>query len=481
MSRRHPKPAVPPAKPAMRINPGALMGMDSDKPFFEVRPPDLMPGVMPAADKLAMDSAPSSVALYQYANLAFCGLGFPGYPFLSELAQRPEYRSPCETIATEATRKWIKITSQGDGDLSDKIEKIEAAFRTHGVREIMRDAALHDQQFGRAQIYINIDNVKGPQRATPLVLSKQTIRPGSLKGFKNIEPIWTGPLTYNSIDATAPDFYRPQAWYILGVQTHATRLLTMVSRPVPDMLKPAYNFSGVSLQQLMIPYVDNWIRTRDSVSDAIHNFSITVLHTDMGAILQGGGSAQTLLDRAKLFNQIRDNRGLMIVSRGDEEDLTQVNMPLSGLDKLQAQAQEQMAAICHLPLVKLLGITPSGLNASAEPELDCFYEFIHSYQENVFTAPLNIILKVIQLDMFGEIDDSIGFEYEPLKQMNGTELAAIRKSDADAGVAYIAAGVIGPDEERARLATDPDSGYTMINAEDLPEQPGAGQPGELDE
>ena len=41
------------------------------------------------------------------------GLLFMGYPFLSELAQRPEYRVITETIATEMTREWIKIKVTG--------------------------------------------------------------------------------------------------------------------------------------------------------------------------------------------------------------------------------------------------------------------------------------------------------------------------------------------------------------------------------
>ncbi|WP_163505183.1 anti-CBASS protein Acb1 family protein, partial [Escherichia coli] len=71
----------------------------------------------------------------------------------------------------------------------------------------------------------------------------------------------------------AADYYKPQSWYVMGKEVHASRFLSFVSRPVPDVLKAAYNFGGLSLSQIAEPYVDNWIRTRDSVGDMVHSYS----------------------------------------------------------------------------------------------------------------------------------------------------------------------------------------------------------------
>jgi len=432
---------------------------------YEVKPPELMRGVVPSG-AMAMDA----VSVYDYASQYYDGQGFPGYPHLSSLTTKSEYRSPVETTANEMTRKWLKIVAHGDGDVSKKIEIIEAELKRHKVRDLFRLAAEQDGFFGRAQIYINIKGVSDDGRKLPLVIDPATIKKGSLIGFKAIEPLWTSPAFYNSTDPVAPDFYKPTSWWVMGKQTHASRFLTIVSRPVPDMLKPAFNFGGMSMSQLMEPYVEAWLRTRDSVSDLLHSFSISGIKTDMSSTLSGG-SGGDLFTRAKLFNQMRDNRNLLVLDK-DTEEFFQFNAPLSGLDALQAQSQEHMAAPSHMPLVKLLGITPSGLNASSEGEMSCWYDFVASMQSNLFAEPMKKVIDLIQLDQFGEIDDAIGFEFEPLEQMNGTELAAIRKSDADSGVAYITAGVIAPLEERTRLAADPLSGYTSLDVDQLPEVPG---------
>jgi len=130
-----------------------------------------------------------------------------------------------------------------------------------------------------------------------------------------------------------------------------------------------------------------------------------------------------------------------------------------------------MASVAGIPLVKLLGITPSGLNASSDGEIRAFYDFIGSYQRHLFGRHLETVLKIIQLNEFGVIDDEIGFRFEPLWELNETERASVRKTDVDTAVELINAGVLHPEEERKRLATTEDSLYHGLDVDDVPEPP----------
>jgi phage-related protein (TIGR01555 family) len=462
------------------------------------------PGAL-GAPVLAMDDG-QNAPVWAYLNQANCGMGFPGYGYLSELSQRSEYRSPVETLADEMTREFIDITVKGkaskkkraargekveevdadedgdiDGGLEDKIEQLEAAIEEFNLREHFRKLAEYDGFFGRGQLFIDIDygngNVDDIQQ-TPLVVDPQTIKKGSLKGFKTIEPIWTTPYSYNATDPTRADFYKPVAWFVIGKRVHSSRLLTFISRAVPDILKPAYNFGGLSMSQLMEPYVFQWLRTRNSVSDLVHNFSVMVLKTDMNAVLQGGSGSHAaeagmgILDRAKLFTNTRDNQGLMLIDMKREE-MQVVEASLSGLDKLQAQSQEHMAAPSHMPLVKLTGITPAGLNADSEGEIKVWYDHVGARQQTLYGPHLPHVLEIMQLHLFGNIDDAIGYAFVPLDSPTVKELAEIRKSNAETDGTYIDKGVISPDEARERLGSDPDSGYNNLSG-DAPGPPEMG-------
>lgn len=429
-------------------------------PRRDFKAPDLPPGVVPKGKTpaIALDNA----GIYGFLNTqggGFCGLGFPGYSYLSELAQRSEYRAPAETLADEMTREWIKFTGVDEA----KEKQLSEAFTEFGIQRHFHTLTLHDQFFGRGQLYISIKGAdKNPKkRMLPLVIDPATIPKGSLLGFKPIEPIWSTPYAYNSNDPTRADFYKPDYWYVVGVQTHASRLLTFISRPLPDILKPAYNFSGMSMSQLIEPYVTRWLKTVDSVNRLISMFSTSGLMTNLQATLASDQTGSALLKRMQMFTAMRDNRGLLVLDKASEE-FFQFNTPLSGLSDLQAQAQEHMAAPTHIPLVKLTGVTPSGLNASPEGEIKVFYDHVASQQENTYEHPLKTVLNVVQCHLWGAIDPKIGFEFVPLDSPTDKELSEMRKADGATDTAYVNAGVLAADEVRNRLRTTPTSGYTSI-------------------
>lgn len=443
----------------------------SAKPVFAIKPPELMPGVVPAgkSSAIAMDYAPG---VYDFASQCFGAdfQGFPGYPYLANLATRAEYRAFASTMASELFREGIKISSKTDANKKQdnpRISELEDAIKEFNLMHVFQTVAAQDCFFGRGQISINI---KGADDSLPLVLAPQTVKQGALTSFTPVEAMWTSPSAYNAIDPTAPDFYKPRQWFLLGKEVHASRLLTIITRPLPDMLKPAYNFSGMSLSQLAEPYVNNWLRTRQSVSDLINNFSITILATNMSQVLQGDCDGTDVFSRADFFTLTRSNRGLMLVDKNNEE-ISQVNTPLSGLHELQAQSQEHMCSVSRIPAMILTGISPSGLNASSDGEIRSFYDWVSSQQETFYKPPLWICIQLLMLHLWGEIDPTITFEFNPLWQVSAKEQSEIRVNNANADAVYLDRSVVSPEETRDRLAKDPDSGYSGIDVDDLPEGP----------
>jgi hypothetical protein len=278
------------------------------------------------------------------------GVTFLGYAHLATLAQRPEYRRVVEIIAAEMTREWIEFTATStDSDAQDKTDRIaelEDEFDRLQVCNAFRVCAEYDGFYGRAHLFVDLAAGRNNREelATPIgcgadPTTKAKLRKGQLLALRPVEPVWCYPTEYNSSDPLRDDWYNPTLWYALSRQVHATRLLKFVGRPVPDMLKPAYSFGGLALTQMAKPYVDNWLRTRQSVSDLIHSFSVFVLETDLSSALGADGSE--LWRRIDIFNQTRDNRGLMVTQTGTEK-LENISAPLSGLDALQAQSQEQI-------------------------------------------------------------------------------------------------------------------------------------------
>ena len=426
-------------------------------------------GVIPEGQReaaLALDATN-----YAYVNDMFVNNFWPGYQYLAMLAQLPEYRKVSEIRAKEMTRKWIKFSTKSGGDKSERIADLVDALDKFDVRAHVLKALEIEGQFGRSQIYIDLKAPGGtPAAANPkeletvLVIAPAKIEPGALIAFRVVEPIWTYPSAYNSTNPLAPHYYQPRQWFVMGQTVHDSRLLLFVSRPVPDLLKAAYNFGGLSMSQMCQPYVQNWLRTRDSISDLVHSFSLSGVKTNLAALLSGTDDA-SFEARADVFNTVRDNRGLMLLDK-DQEEFFQYNTPLGTLDALQAQAGEQMCLPASIPIVKFWGNTPSGLNANSDGEIQVFYDSINAEQEQLIRPNLQKMINVIQLSEFGEIDEDIVFEFEPLYGMDDVQKATVRKTDLDADAVAVSIGAVSPDEVRARLASEADSGYSGLVVED---------------
>lgn len=462
-----------------------------DGPFTLPRP---YPGVVPQGSdraKLAMDELSTAV---KHANDYACGAegqafatayggwdqaSFLGYAFLAQLSQIPEFRKPAQILADEMTRKWgeFKSTSKDDA-AKDKLKKLTDAVEAFGVQGVVNKAFELDNFFGISHVFIDtgVDPRANPQElATKLAIDKAKVGKGGLKGFRCVEPMWVYPNTYNALTPLAPDFYSPTTWFVMGAEVHKSRLLQTVTRPVPDMLKPAYLFGGLSLTQMMMPYVQNWLGTRQSVSRIISNFSTPNLETDLDVMTQTNG-AQMLALRGQIYNTLRDNQGLFVTDK-EKEGFKIESAQIGGLEGLQAQAIEQMAFPAGIPLVKLLGVTPSGLNASSDGEVRVFYDSIASLQEKVGTPLMKVIMQLLQLHLFGEVDPGITWEWAQLWELDEERASQVRKTEAETDLLYVEAGIVDGQAIHDKLVADPQSPYAGMDIGEMPEPELDGDPG----
>jgi uncharacterized protein len=455
-------------------------------------PPSFPPAVLKAVEEynvptLAADDTISSTFNWgsrdAIANSFSEGVVFLGYPYQAILSQRPEYRVVSDIIATEMTREWITLkAASGEESKAEKIKKINDRLDELGVRKAFYKCAVDDGRFGRSHLYLDTGKTDDTQElgldlgtgrdvmSKQKVGSKDSHKPERLIRVITVEPQWAYPTRYNSTDPLHPDWYNPVTWFVMSREIHRSRLLTFVGREVSDTLKPAYAFGGLSMTQMLKPYVDNWLRTRQSVSDLIQNFSVNVLKTNMDATTGVGG--ENVLQRVAVFNNIKNNQGTLVLDK-DNEDFGNVSASLAGLDSLQAQSQEHMAAIARIPIVKFLGIQPAGLNASSEGELISFEDWIAAFQEVLFRPNLTKVIDFVQLSLFDEVDDDITFDFNPLRQMKPMEQVQHEQTVAQTRETYFGMGAVDGNEVREALAQDPETPFSGVDLKKpMPPPPG---------
>lgn len=429
-------------------------------PFAEFKRYEPLPGVIPDAQKdatLAMDSTP-----YDVLNSMSIGgeySGFRGYPILATMSQQVEYANMNSVMADEMTRNWIEVKSTEEGD--EFIDLMEDALEKYDVKRLIHEAVKQDSMFGVAHIYIDVGaNQDDVELEKPLFLDPRKIAKGSLKGLRVVDPTWIYPAMYNTRWPLAPDFYKPQAWFVMGQTVHESRFIDIISRPVPDILKPSYNFGGLSLTQLMEDYVCDWREAKKNVIRILKTLRMRALQTDMDARLAEPGQFDK---RIKLFTQLQDNFGIWVIDK--EEDLLHQQTSLSELSNLLSNYQDQMCIPARITNLKLLGNAPAGLNASGDAELETWHETISGMQERDIRRALENIFKIIQLSEFGELKPDLYFEFRPLDEVSDDDRANTNKTRVDTIVAAAEGMLVSSEEARDALKSIEGAGFENLKGD----------------
>ena len=467
---------------AVAVNSGAAIPTYQELRRMYAPPATL--GRASAEVKAAMDAAfeadvmPMITSAYSILGAAAMPR-FIGYPALVGLSQNGLMRAAFDMIADEMTRKWIDINttkSVEDGEQNPVIADLKTDMETFNIKTLFHDASRVTSNLGGCLAYIDTGEDDPAALMTPLYLDESTFKPGSLRGFRLIEPFNISPGFYNANNPLADDYFKPKSYFVLGKEVHATRFLPpFTSTLPPSMLIPAYNFFGIPLAQTVLDVVQHFTECREAEARLLKKFSLTVFKTDMSDLMNGLEDTN-IRARLKYFVQNCDNDGLMTIDK--EEDIIKVETPLAGVTDIVRQSMEMVAAYFGEPTVKLWGISPGGFNSTGEADLRNHYDHVAATQEKMFREPLNAVLKLLQYNRRGTVDGSITASFVPIGDEDAGQIANVNKTKADTASVYLQNGVLSAEEVRQMLADDEQSGYTTIDVEAVPEDETDG--GEMD-
>ncbi len=416
------------------------------------------------------DSALQTAGVYGMINNGACtGMdSFMGYMALAQLSQDGVIKAGVDLRADEMTRRWIEFQYQGEGG-DDLIEGITAAMDRLHVQKVFRDAAQMCGFYGGCLVYIDTGDIMAEDMRLPLGTDQDTFKIDSIRDLKIIEPFYIAPGRYSCYSPIDKDYFVPQSWLINGREVHASRFLYFAEDRPPTLLLPSYNFFGVPLAQTVIDSVIGFEESSKSAARMLSKYACTVFKTDMNEVLSGGTGSE-IQKRIAYFAQYRDNDGVMTVDK-ESEDIVLAQHALSGVTDIVRQQMEITAAMFGEPAVKLWGISPNGFNATGESDMRSHYDHINAVQERILRDPLEYLVKLLQLNTYGQIDPALTFEFVPLSDEDEKLQAEVQKIKVDSMSQLYDRGIISGEEARHVLATDPESGFDDIDEASVPEPP----------
>lgn len=427
--------------------------------------------------RLAMDSAFESIggfdSIYQSLQQHAFDMGqfpvtsFVGYGALQQIAQQGMVRACISTVADDMSKKWIELKGGEDTD-PDKISKLDDLIKNkYHLQSVFHEAFTTTGYMGGCFIFIDTGS---DELDLPLAINNQSaeIDPEHNLKFILVDPVNISPAEYNAFNPLASDYMNPKYWYVLGKKVHKDRLLRIVDNEPPLLLKPNYNFLGIPQAQILWDYILHFNECRTYTAKLLQKISLLVVKTDMDAILNSDSQGIAFFDaKMAMLARYRDNDSIFVCDK-NSEDVTNVQTTVAGCTDIVKQSLEMICAINRVPAVKLLGISPSGFNATGESDLKNYYDHISSKQE-LHRDAIQRCINAIERAEFGEIDPSITFDFVALDVENRASQAMTAQTKVGAWGQLLDRQVLSAEELREAVKKDQDIGLDFIDSE-MPEE-----------
>ena len=419
-----------------------------------ITPSTPRPKTPPPKRRRAVDSYSNPMARLGFGqmNLAETGM-YPlarmtqNYALLNSL-YRTEWLAGriVDTIPKDMTKNWYKLTSQLQ---PDQIEAFETMERRLHIRERILEGAKWGRLYGGAA---GIMVIEGQEDMLDQPLDLNLIMPGQFKGIIIVDR-WNGvyPDTGLVQDISDPDFGTPEYYNFCvsetelanGIRVHHSRVLPCLGRQLPYTERIAENYWGMS----EIEHVYNELTKRNSTSaNVAHLIWQANIKTykmgDLGELLATTDpeTQRELYQTLEMQNALLSNMGLNVMDKDDEFQTNQYTF--AGLSDVYELFMLDVAGAAEIPVTKLFGRSPAGMNSTGESDLTNYYDHVHQLQESDLRPILEKLLPVMAISVWGAIPDDLNFEFEPIRDSSEAERADLMLKYTQAIVTAYSGNVI---------------------------------------
>lgn len=340
----------------------------------------------------------------------------------------------CNTKSYEMVKAGIDLRSEVSPDKVSIVEKELKNFDNS-----LSDAANWGFAFGLGACLIYLKGeLNEKSLATPLdmglVIKDSFVGLKTIVRWQGIMPIGGKYVTTADVEkgyASVEDLGEPLYYDVCFLNTakhfkvHRSRLILFNGYKLPGIENTIEQGAGVSeVERLWLPLL-NYLATINYVQNMLQISQQRVLFLSEGDRI-GLMTAEGQADFQKAMNMISKNadvNNLLVLDQNDEFDYKSANF--ANVDKIINSAQEDLAAAANMPLNKLFGKSPTGLNNSSKENLTDFYDYILRLQ-NIYLRPAyEKLIPIIYKSKFGEDIKEFSFDFKSLFMPDEEEKALI--------------------------------------------------------
>lgn len=349
----------------------------------------------------------------------------------------------------------------------------------------------------------------------------QPVSVNSIKGMDFLRVIPKNRMSFgqNDLDTNpASKFYGLPMYFTITdsvssnpYKVHRDRLLLLpwVSTSV---IKAGQNlgqakFWGTSVIQYTAKQIANLSVFHDSLANLVQEAVVGKYKISNLTQMLAAGEETKIMNRLDIINEAKSVINGVILDADNNEDYQRDSLAFAGMNGVSDTMMILLSCVTEVPVTRLFGRSPSGLDASGESDLTIYYDMVSSYQKSMLTEPLKRLVFYVdkyKKGIYVEPTESLGktvhngnngpsenrskrpltesditIRWNPLYQMTEKEAADVYKSNADADKTYLDMGVLSEEEIRVNRFVGGYNQSLSVETADLPEDPKASETEEV--
>ena len=378
-----------------------------------------------------------------------------------------------QLVPDDVVRKWYEVKTSISPEYIDKWTRAERKIH---LRDKIREGIYWGRLYGGAAGIILIkgqDDLSKP-------LDLDMIAPDGFIGLMILDR-WTG--IYPSIgivtDQADPDFGLPDYYTIrdeergqMVANVHHSRVIRFSGRELPWLEKVQETYWGES--EIEAIYQDLVRHDNVLANMASLTFRANVTYMESDGLDQLLGTANTEMQR-RFWNvmaaqsMMESNFGTRVINKGDV--MHQQSYSFSGLPDVYDRMMMAVSGAARIPVTKLFGRSPAGMNATGESDEQNYYDYIDTIRDTTFRGIVERILPVMALSTWGKIPDDLDIDFAAMDTPTAAENADVVQKRTSAIVQAYQSDLL--DQKTARMelnAMDEETGAFGSIPDELIEQ-----------
>lgn len=353
-------------------------------------------------------------------------------------------------IPDDMTKKWFAPAGAVGPEHLKELERVQ---RVTALRERVNEGLRWGRLYGGAAGLIMIRGQEG-MLGQPLEL--ESIYPGTFQGLYILDR-WQGvvpgmELVFEGGEPVPAYYSITDARGNTVAKVHHSRLVRFTGRDLPFLERVAELYWGESEVEALYNDVvkhDNVAANMAALTFRANVDTMEVQNLDQLFSVTSGEQQRRFWNVMQAQSVMKSNFGMQLVNRGDQIKNTQYTF--TGLQEVYDSMCLDLSGASRIPVTKLFGRSPAGMNATGESDLRNYYDYVDTLREAKLRPILEKLLPVLAMSAWGAVPDGLDITFPPLWTPTAAEVAEIALKKAQAIRDTFQAGLFRADTAQREL------------------------------